>query len=167
MQKKTRKVTLGPGVCDGCGKCVEACVRDSPKKQGKGAKKTAGIKLLRNGSSFIPVICRNCEDAPCATACMSGGRHRDGKGRVITDYSRCTGCWMCIMNCPFGAIERVESRHVALKCEGCPDEDVPRCVGACKMGILSCQDVQDVSVVVRRKAAVRFLAGDNEDISNP
>jgi carbon-monoxide dehydrogenase iron sulfur subunit len=167
MPRKTRKVTLGPGLCDGCGKCVEACVRASSGKQGKGAKETAGIRLLKSGSAFIPIICRNCEDAPCAAACMSGSRHRDGKGRVVTDYSRCTGCWMCIMNCPFGAITRVEGRHVALKCEGCPDEDVPPCVAACKRGILSYCDVQDVSRVVRKKAAVRYLTGQDEDLSRP
>lgn len=165
MPRKTRKVTLGPGLCDGCGKCVEACVRASSGKQGKSAKKTVGIKLLKHGSIFIPVICRNCEDAPCATACMSGCRQRDGKGRIVTDYARCIGCWMCIMNCPFGAIERVEDEHVALKCEGCPDKEVPACVAACERGILGYGAVQDLSNAVRKKAAARFLTGEKEDVS--
>lgn len=163
MPRKTRKVTLGPGVCDGCGKCVEACLKAGAKKQGKGIKKIAGIKLLKSDTGFVPVICRNCEDAPCATACMSGGRHRNGKGRVVTDYTRCIGCWMCIMNCPFGAIERVEGEHIALKCEGCPDKEVPACVAACERGLLDCGDIQDLARAERKRAAVRFLTGEGKD----
>lgn len=162
MSGKTKKVTLGAGLCDGCGRCIEACLKASPGK-GKGMKKAAGIKLLKNGSTYVPVICRNCEDAPCVTACMSGCRHRNGKGWVITDYSRCVGCWMCIMNCPFGAIERVEGEHIALKCEGCPDKEVPACVAACERGILGHSDIQSLSSAVRKKAAARFLTEGRED----
>lgn len=136
-----------------------------PKKRGKGIKKIAGIKVLKNGSTYVPVICRNCEDAPCVTACMSGCRQRNGKGWVITDYSRCVGCWMCIMNCPFGAIEREKGANIALKCEGCREEEIPPCVAACERGILSHRDIQDLSRISRKKTAVRFLTGENGDTS--
>ncbi len=162
MQRKTRKIILGSGVCDGCGKCVEACLSSTPGK-GKDVKKVSGIKLLKSDTTHVPVICRNCEDPPCVTACMSGCRQRNGKGRVVTDYGRCVGCWMCIMNCPFGAIQREEGRHVALKCEGCPDKEIPPCAVACERGILGYLDVQDISGTVRKKAAERFLTGERED----
>lgn len=162
MSGKTRKGALGTGPCDGCGRCIEACLKASPMK---GARKIAGIKLLGNGSTYVPVTCRNCEDAPCVTACMSGCRHRNGKGWVITDYSRCVGCWMCIMNCPFGAIEREESEHIALKCEGCLEEETPPCVAACERGILNNRDIRKLSHAIREKAAARFLTGENEDTS--
>lgn len=162
MSRNSAKVTLGPGVCDGCGKCIEACLRAAPKKQGRGMKKVAGIKLLKNGSAYVPVICRNCEDAPCVTACMSGCRQRNGKGRVVTDYNRCVGCWMCIMSCPFGAIEREQGARTALKCEGCIDREVPACVAACERGILSNSDIRTLSHAAREKTAERFLAGEKE-----
>ena len=163
MSGKTKKVSVGAGICDGCGRCVEACLSAGTKKHGKGIKKIAGIKLLKSDTGFVPVVCRNCEDAPCATACMSGGRHRNGKGWVVTDYTRCIGCWMCIMNCPFGAIERVEDEHIALKCEGCLDKEIPPCVAACERGILGHGNIQDLSSAVRKKAAARFLTGERED----
>ena len=167
MPRKTRKVTLGPGVCDGCGKCVEACLKAAPNKQGRGMKKIAGIKILKSESAYVPVICRNCEDAPCVTACMSGCRQRNGKGWVVTDYRRCVGCWMCIMSCPFGAIEREKGENIALKCEGCVDKDVPPCVAACESGILDNRDTQSLSHALRKMAAARFLTGENEDTSRP
>jgi carbon-monoxide dehydrogenase iron sulfur subunit len=163
MSGKAKKVSPGTGTCDGCGNCIEACLKANSGKRGRGLKKVAGIKLLRNGDVFVPVVCRNCEDAPCVTACMSGCRHRNGNGRVVTDYTRCIGCWMCIMNCPFGAIERLEREHIALKCEGCPDEETPPCVAACGRGILDHGDVQALSYAARKKAAARFLTGEKED----
>jgi len=163
MPRKRKKVTLGPGVCDGCGKCIEACLGAAPEQKGRGAGKIAGIKLFKSGSTYVPVICRHCEDAPCVTACMSGCRQRNGDGRVITDYSRCVGCWMCIMSCPFGAIERDKDTNVALKCEGCSDKEVPPCVAACERGILDNRDVQNLSHALREKAATRFITGEDED----
>ncbi|MCL5022690.1 MAG: 4Fe-4S binding protein [Nitrospirae bacterium] len=160
MAGKTKKVALGPGVCDGCGKCVEACLKAVRGKRDGG--KQAALKLLRHGMTYVPVICRNCEDAPCVTACMSGCRQRNGKGWVITDYRRCVGCWMCIMNCPFGAIGREPGSHIAPKCEGCLDREIPACVAACGRGILTHRDVRDLSDAMRRKAAARFLAGERE-----
>ncbi len=164
MAGKTKKGTFGTGPCDGCGKCIKACLKARPK-HGRHFKGIAGIKLLKSDDTYIPVICRNCEDAPCVTACMSGCRHRNGKGWVITDYSRCVGCWMCIMNCPFGAIEREESMHVALKCEGCLEEETPPCVAACERGILNNRDIRNISYATRERAAARFLTGRNEDTS--
>jgi len=163
MSRKDAKVSLGPGVCDGCGKCIEACLKANTGT-GRGVRKVVGIKLLKHGSAYVPVICRNCEDAPCVAACMSGCRQRNGKGRVMTDYTRCIGCWMCIMNCPFGAIERVEGEHVAVKCEGCLDRDFPPCAAACERGLLDCGDIQDLARAERKRAAVRFLTGEGKDI---
>jgi len=163
MYKKTKKLALGAGPCDGCGKCVRACLMAmKTKRHRKSEKGTAHIKILESGPMYIPVLCRHCEDAPCVTACMSGCRRRDESGWVITDYERCVGCWMCIMNCPFGAIEREEDQHIALKCDGCLDEEIPPCVAACERGILGYRDIQDISSVIRKKAAERFLAGERE-----
>ncbi len=162
MRARTGKVTLGPGICDGCGRCVEACLTAGPGSRGKGIKKASGIKLLKDGDFYVPVICRNCEDAPCVTACMSGCRQRNAKGRVVTDYRRCVGCWMCIMSCPFGAIEQEKGAHIAVKCEGCLDREIPPCVAACERGILSSRDIRNLSHDARKKTAVRFLAGEEE-----
>ena len=60
---------------------------------------------------FVPLLCRNCEEAPCMVYCLTGCRARDTSGWVVTDYDRCVGCWMCVMSCPFGAITPVYRRR--------------------------------------------------------
>lgn len=156
---KNRKVVLQPGLCDGCNRCVEACEEKINRGRNKNKRKTSLIKIIREGQFFSPVICRNCNDAPCVTACMTGCRKQDENGLVMTDYERCVGCWMCIMNCPFGAIERDVEDHIARKCEGCPDMGTAPCVAACAAGVLGHADTREYSSMTRRESAERFISG--------
>lgn len=159
MSNKVRNITVVSDLCDGCNKCVRACEKVISKVSNKVKKKIAAIKLIRNGSSYFPIICRNCEDAPCVTACISGCRKREEGGWVTTNYERCVGCWMCVMNCPFGAIEMLMEDHVAIKCDGCLDKEVAPCVASCKTGVLSHMDINDYTAQTRKEAAERFLSG--------
>jgi carbon-monoxide dehydrogenase iron sulfur subunit len=52
-------------------------------------------------------------------------------GRVIYDEEQCVGCWSCLMACGFGAIKRHPVKEKIVKCDLCPDRDVPACVAAC------------------------------------
>lgn len=160
---KTKKITIVPGLCDGCGKCVEACKQAVSKGHKKGIKEIARMKILKKDLFYFPLLCRHCEDAPCVTACMSGGIQRNEEGWVVTDYKRCVGCWMCVMNCPFGAIERNEEEHIAIKCEGCLDKETAPCVAACGVGVLGQIDIKEITTFLRKKAAARFLTGIKED----
>jgi electron transport protein HydN len=51
-----------------------------------------------------PVQCHHCEDAPCRNVCQMSAISRVA-GRTVVDASRCIGCKLCLMACPFGAIE--------------------------------------------------------------
>lgn len=152
----TRKILVRPGLCDGCGECITACGRAASLRQGQDAPV---IKILKDAAVNVPELCRSCSDAPCVRACMAGCRYQNGEGWVVTDYSRCVGCWMCIMACPFGAIERVGDEHVAVKCDGCLGSDIAPCVAACPAGALSHQDILQYAAALRRETAERFLAG--------
>lgn len=83
--------------------------------------------------------CQHCEEPPCMDACMSGCISKAEKtGKVDIDRSRCVGCWMCIMVCPFGIISRdITDKNKALKCDLCPDRGSPACVDACPTKTLS------------------------------
>jgi carbon-monoxide dehydrogenase iron sulfur subunit len=85
----------------------------------------------------IAVQCRYCEDPACASACISGGiRRNDETGDIIITLEKCVGCWSCIMVCPIGAIRRNQDTHQALKCDRCPDLEMPACITACPTGAL-------------------------------
>ncbi|HJM82872.1 MAG TPA: 4Fe-4S dicluster domain-containing protein [Nitrospinota bacterium] len=163
---KLRRIIATPtGECDGCQKCVDACSQVKTQlSRDKGESLTgldtpATIKISKLGDLNVPVICRNCSEAPCVTACMTGCITQDEEGMVSTDTNRCVGCWMCIMNCPFGAIERVESSHVAVMCDGCKDCDVAPCVKACKPGVIIQTDIVEFTDGIRKSAATQFLQG--------
>ncbi|MBI4787716.1 MAG: 4Fe-4S binding protein [Chloroflexi bacterium] len=51
--------------------------------------------------------------------------------RRVWDSARCVGCWMCVMVCPFDAIQRDLEIQVARKCDLCPDREIPACVTVC------------------------------------
>lgn len=146
-------------LCDGCGDCVDACrnavVNDHP------GEPTARIRIVSEGGAHFPILCRNCEDSPCAAACMTGSRRRREQGFVTTDYSRCMGCGMCIMVCPFGAIEPVGAEHKAYKCEGCTETDVPACIQSCRRSALVKGDALLYSFSRRKHtaASIAFSAG--------
>lgn len=145
------------GVCDGCGECIEAC-----RKSNLAHEKQAAIQLVAMSKRHAPVFCRNCHDAPCVTACMPGCRHKDEtSGRIVTDYERCVGCWMCIMVCPLGAIQRVpahpgQHHGKALKCDGCIGHAEAPCVSACQRNVLREVQPGGLSIERRFKAALNI-----------
>ena len=154
LKENTHEILVIPGKCDGCegrADCVEAC-----KKANKKNKKIneSMITVKKHNDNYIPILCHNCGHAPCVSACMSGARTKTASGWVETDYSKCVGCWMCIMTCPFGAIKRVGDEHVARKCEGCTSEEIPPCVSACKPGALKLISANELTYNKRLKSAM-------------
>ncbi|MDI6800278.1 MAG: 4Fe-4S binding protein [Actinomycetota bacterium] len=131
--ERGQEVRVVAELCDGCRDCLSAC----KEAVGSNADKEAvsRISIKEEGDLRIPILCHNCEEPPCVAACMPGARvKRDGF--VQTDYAKCVGCWMCIMACPFGATLRAAGEHLAYKCEGCLEEEIPACVQVCKPGAL-------------------------------
>lgn len=123
--------------CAACKACELACaVEHSKSKVLYAAIKELPIPKKRrqieaSGSKTLSVGCQHCADALCVAACMSGALSKDASGATVQDKEKCVGCWMCIMACPFGAIERRIEERVAIKCDLCPDRDDYACVAAC------------------------------------
>ncbi len=53
-------------------------------------------------AKFIPRPCMHCEDAPCVKVCPVGATFKDEEGIVRQNYSRCIGCRLCTVACPYG-----------------------------------------------------------------
>jgi len=98
-------------------------------------------KILFSKNSNYPVSCRHCKEPKCVDACMAAALVFDKeKGMVLHDESRCVGCWMCVMACPYGAIRPNIKRKLPLRCDKCKDKEGPNCVEACPTGAIIWQE---------------------------
>jgi carbon-monoxide dehydrogenase iron sulfur subunit len=129
--------------CLGCKTCELQCAveRNSLSRTLFEAIREDPLPLARvavcGGQSPFPLQCRHCEQAACLSACPSGALQRnDEQGLVFIDQTRCRGCWMCVMSCPFGCIIPSAAFHVAVKCDACMHMDAPACVAGCPTGAL-------------------------------
>lgn len=68
------------------------------------------------------------------------------------------------MSCPFGAIERDVERHIAVKCNSCPDKEIAPCVAACERGVLFQMEMDYFTSQLRKESAARFIKGYTEEI---
>lgn len=134
-----RTVYVKEDTCMGCGLCEVYCTlaHSSSRDLIKAFKKEqprplTRIRVGRTNGLFLPVQCVHCPDPPCVHACLTGAMFRDPRtGAVAVDPDRCSGCWTCILVCPYGAITRDIGRGIATKCDLCPGWDIPACVANC------------------------------------
>jgi anaerobic carbon-monoxide dehydrogenase iron sulfur subunit len=129
------KIIIQPDLCDGCHDCQEAC----SKLYG-----ASGILVREVEGSFYPIICQQCEDAPCQLICPTEAMTKDG-----IEEAKCIGCGLCMMVCPFGAVE-IHDRK-AHKCNQCPDLGTPACIKACSKRAIAKVDTVKLQAERQRK----------------
>jgi carbon-monoxide dehydrogenase iron sulfur subunit len=134
--REMTKIYFNSDKCLGCHSCEFACaVEHSQSKNPLKAhlEETIPIprkKVLFCGNINLTISCRHCENPLCVEACITGALQKQEDGKVICDINRCTGCWMCVMVCTFGAIN--PKSIYAVKCDMCPDRiDSYACIEAC------------------------------------
>lgn len=134
-----KKIYAKEEYCLGCRLCEVYCLTQHSKSKdiikAYQQEPEAAPRLVVEESDHVSfaIQCRHCENAPCMDACITGAMHRDAKtDAVLCDEKKCVGCWMCIMVCPLGVIERNTSKkRIASKCDLCAGEDEPVCVKNC------------------------------------
>ena len=144
--------------CIGCHACSVACkaefdvplgvFRDAVKyiEEGKYPKATR---------HFIPVLCNQCEEAPCLKACPTGAIIRLEHGEVVINKGDCNVNRFCMAACPYGAIYIDPEEHVAQKCTFCEHRTAqgmqPACVDACPTRCRIFGDLADPSSTIAQK----------------
>jgi formate dehydrogenase iron-sulfur subunit len=106
---------------------------------------------------FSSDVCKHCARAGCLESCPTGAIIRTEFDTVYVQPDVCNGCGYCVVNCPFGVIDRREEDGRAWKCTLCYDrlrEDMtPACAKSCPTESIQFGDVDELRERARKRVA--------------
>lgn len=151
-----KTVTIDPKSCVGCRNCEMACSFAQSGETCLREDSNIRVNVYAEDRFVMPVTCFYCEEAWCMNVCPANAISRNEKtGAVEIDQSRCAGCKMCILACPYGNIHFDHVKLVSRKCDLCGGD--PECVKHCIGGALHYEEVED-AVESKRQTLDKKLA---------
>lgn len=167
--------------CKNARKCVEACQEGHMLPKDIEWMKLFLLQDDTNTARYwFPRPCFQCDKPMCVSVCPVGATYKRDDGVVLIDNQRCIGCKFCMTGCPYSvrvfnwkdpevkvpadnvydpekAIPQVEG--TVGKCIFCADKlrnnELPRCVSACPMGVLYFGDFLE-DTVTNGEETLRF-----------
>ncbi|MDR2495250.1 MAG: 4Fe-4S dicluster domain-containing protein [Spirochaetaceae bacterium] len=163
-------VKANPARCIGCRTCMISCVVAHEGARifeidPDGYDFNPRLFMVKTARISAPVQCKHCENPACKSACTSNAITVEGNA-VVINRNKCIGCKNCVIACPFGAVEIVETaevqtdgsfKKIANKCDLCAGvADSPSCVKVCLTEALSLvsEEKLETSLEEKRKNAV-------------
>lgn len=125
------KLVVHPEKCTGCKSCMLICSFEHTNAFNYEDARVIVVKNESRGQS-TPMVCLNCEEAPCIEACPEEAiRRQSDSNRVILTEAECNGCGDCVKACPYQAIHLHRNSGVAVKCDFCGGD--PQCIKVCRL----------------------------------
>jgi carbon-monoxide dehydrogenase iron sulfur subunit len=144
-----KRIVAHEDLCMGCTLCQVYCTLAHSRTKDiiKAHRRESPVPLPRIMPAIykplsIGMQCHHCSDPPCVAACLTGAMYVDQEsGRVVHNSDKCIGCWTCVMVCPFGALRLSKEQRTPVKCDFCPELEIPACVANCPNEALSIEEV--------------------------
>ncbi len=124
--------------CIGCHACTVACKAEHQIPVGVNR---CWVKTVEKGTFpdtrrfFFPVLCNQCDEAPCAKICPTNALFKRRDGIVDLHADSCIGCRACMVACPYDQLFIDPNTHTAEKCNFCANrvenQLQPACVSVC------------------------------------
>jgi formate dehydrogenase iron-sulfur subunit len=106
---------------------------------------------------FSSDVCKHCARAGCLEACPTGAIIRTEFDSVYVQPDVCNGCGYCVINCPFGVIDRRHDDGRAWKCTLCYDrlksDMQPACAKACPTDSIKFGDLDQLRQTAQQRVA--------------
>src|SRR5258708_4356473 len=151
--------------CIGCHACTIACKAEHQIPIGVNG---CWVKTVEQGSFprtqrfFLPVLCNQCDDAPCMRICPTNALYKRRDGIVDLDPAACIGCRACMVACPYDQLFIDPNTHTAEKCNFCANrveqQLLPACVSVCPTECRIFGDLDDPASEVARIAQLQGVA---------
>ncbi|HKB09698.1 MAG TPA: NrfD/PsrC family molybdoenzyme membrane anchor subunit [Vicinamibacterales bacterium] len=151
--------------CIGCHACTIACKAEHDIPIGVNR---CWVKTVEKGTFpstrrfFFPVLCNQCDDAPCARICPTNALYRRRDGIVDLHGDACIGCRACMVACPYDQLFIDPNTRTAEKCNFCANrvenDLLPACVSVCPTECRIFGDLDDPASEVARIAQAEGVA---------
>jgi len=122
-------IMINAPLCTGCIQCELVC---SINKTGWANPLWSRIRVAKDLEKgiFLPVVCRQCNPAPCVEMCTQVALQRSpATGTIRIDPTLCNHRQACVSACAFGAINIAPDESIII-CDLCGGD--PMCVKFCK-----------------------------------
>lgn len=138
--------------CIGCHACTIACKAEHEIPIGVNR---CWVKTVEKGvfpdtrRFFFPVLCNQCDEAPCVRICPTSALYKRRDGIVDLNGAVCIGCRACMIACPYDQLFIDPNTHTAEKCNFCANrvenQLLPACVSVCPTECRIFGDLEDTT----------------------